>query len=105
MEYKDEGVSGGMANESICAEFPHTWEEFIEQNSFEMGAGPVEGSAEEGNRVMDVYRVKQMMWYYLKDYLRLGVSYPSEGYKINIVENHSCQNGDPFFIIERRNIW
>lgn len=105
MEYKSKGVSGGMANESICAEFPDTWEEFIEQNSFEMGAGPVEGSAEAGNRVMDVYRVKQMMWYYLKDYLRLGTDHPSENYTINIVENHLRQNGDPFFRIERRNIW
>ena len=102
MEYKDEGMSGGMANESICAEFPDTWEEFIEQNSFEMGAGPVEGSAEAGNRVIDVYRVKQMMWYYLRNYVNLGVALPTDNYEINIVENPVQQGGRPYFRIDRR---
>ena len=91
-----------MANESICAEFPDTWEEFIERNSFEMSAGPVEGSVEAGNRVMDVYRVKQMMWYYLKDYLRLGVGHSSEDYVINVMENPVRQGGIPYFRIDRR---
>ena len=102
MEYENEGMSGGVANESICAEFPDTWEEFVEQNSFEMNAGPVKGSAEAGNRVMDVYRVKQMMWYYLRDYLRLGVALPTDDYEINIVENHTRQGGNPYFRIDRR---
>lgn len=91
-----------MANESICAEFPDTWEEFVEKYSFENGAGPVEGSAEAGNRVMDVYRVKQMMWYYLRNYVNLGVAHPTDDYEINIVENPVRQGGAPFFKIDRR---
>lgn len=92
-----------MINESICAEFPDTWEEFIEQNSFEIGAGSVEGSTEAGNRVIDVYRVKQMMWYYLRNYVNLGVALPTDDYEINIVENPAQQGGIPFFRIDRRN--
>lgn len=95
-------MSGGMVNESICVEFPDTWEEFVEQNSFEMGAGPVEGSVEAGNRVMDVYRVKQMMWYYLRNYVNLGVAHPTDDYEINIVENPVRQGGRPYFRIDRR---
>lgn len=91
-----------MANESICAEFPDTWEEFVEKYSFESGAGPVEGSAEAGNRLMDVYRVKQMMWYYLRNYVNLGVALPTDDYEINIVENPVRQGGRLYFRIDRR---
>lgn len=104
MEYKRKGVSGGMANESLCAEFPDTWEEFIEQNSFENGAGPVKEIAEAGNRLIDVYRVKQMMWYYLRNYIKLGNAYSSEDYVIDIVPDETKNSiyGTPHFVVRRR---
>lgn len=93
-----------MANESICAEFPDTWEAFVEKWAYDIDIFDKGDKAETAHeRVMDVYRVKQMMWYYLKDYLQLGAGYSSEDYVINIMENPMLQGGIPFFRIDRRN--
>lgn len=103
MEHKSKGVSGGMANESICAEFPDTWEEFVEKWAYDIDIFNKEDRAETAHeKVMDVYRVKQMMWYYLRDYVNLGVAHPTDDYEINIVENPVRQGGAPFFKIDRR---
>ena len=93
-----------MNNESLCAEFPDTWEKFIEKWAYDVDIFDKEDKAETAHeKVMDVYRVKQMMWYYLKDYLRLGMAHSSEEYVINVVENPVRQGGIPFFRIDRRN--
>lgn len=65
MEHKSKGniMCGG---DSLCAEFPDTWEEFVEKWAYDIDIFNKEDKAETAHeRVMDVYRVKQMMWYYL----------------------------------------
>lgn len=92
-----------MANESLCAKFPDTWEEFIEKWAYDISIFDKEDKVETAHeRVMDVYRVKQMMWYYLRDYLRLGAGHSSEDYVINVMENPVRQGGIPFFRIDKR---
>jgi len=65
MEHKSKGnIMGG--GDSLCAEFPDTWEKFVERWAYDIDIFDKEDKMETAHeRVMDVYRVKQMMWYYL----------------------------------------
>lgn len=91
-----------MANESLCAEFPDTWEEFVEKWAYDVEVQDEDNYDFQVKQVVDVYRVKQMMWYYLRNYVHLGVVLPTDNYEINIVENPAQQGGAPFFKIDRR---
>lgn len=94
-----------MVNESICAEFPNTWEEFVEKWAYDIDIFNKEDEAETAHeKVVDVYRVKQMMWYYLRDYIKLGNAYSSEDYIIDIVPDETKNSiyGTPHFVVRRR---
>ena len=94
-----------MDKESLCAEFPDTWEEFVEKWAYDIDIFDKEDEAETAHeRIMDVYRVKQMMWYYLRDYIKLGIAYSSDNYTINIVpdETKNLAQGTPHFVVRRR---
>ena len=91
-----------MANESICAEFPDTWEGFVEKWAYDVEVQDEDNYDFQVKQVVDVYRVKQMMWYYLRNYVNLGVALPTDDYEINIVENPVRQGGRPYFRIDRR---
>ena len=92
-----------MDKESLCAEFPDTWEEFVNIWKYDIEEWDQEGLLQM-KEVMDVYRVKQMIWYYLKDYIKLGNAYSTEDYIIDIVpdETKNSLYGTPHFVVRRR---
>ena len=96
-----------MDKESLCAEFPDTWEEFIEKWAYNVEVQDEDNYDFQVKPVIDVYRVKQMMWYYLRDYIKLGIAYSSDNYTINIVpdETKNLAQGIPHFVIRRQPQW
>ena len=103
MEYKSERVRMG-GGDSLCAEFPPRWQEFIDYYSYNIQLFKDDNKAESvSKKVIDAYRVMQMMCYYVNNnYLKIGEKYPIDNYEINIVENLTQQGGAPFFKIDRR---
>lgn len=96
-----------MANESICAEFPDTWEEFVEKWAYDINIFDKEDRAETAHeRVIDIYRVKQMMWYYLRDYLKIGAEYSTNDFEVIVAADPTCdlRSGSPRFTIIRRGV-
>ena len=85
-----------MDKESLCANFPDKWEDFISQY--------ISGADIKGEELVPLYRAKQMMWYYLRDYIKLGNAYSSEDYIIDIVpdETKNSLYGTPHFVVRRR---
>ena len=103
MEYESKGVSGNMDKESLCAEFPDNWEEFVNIWKYNIEEWDQEGLLQT-KEVIDIYRVKQMMWYYLRDYIKLGNACSSEDYTINIVpdETRDFAHAVPYFVVVRK---
>lgn len=81
-----------MNHESLCADFPRTWQEFIEYYA--------EDSPNGGDKRVPMYRVMQMMCFYVENnYLKIGENYSIDDYSIEVVQvddKKSC------FTIKRR---
>lgn len=94
-----------MANESICAEFPNTWEEFVDNYAYGIEEWNQEGLLQM-KEVIDVYRAKQMMWYYLRDYLKIGTEYSTNDFEVIVAADPTCdlRTGSPRFRIVRRGV-
>lgn len=81
-----------MVNESLCAEFPQTWQEFIEYYA--------EDSPDGGDKRVPMYRVMQMMCYYVENnYLKIGENYSIDDYSIEVVQ---VDDKKPCFTIKKR---
>lgn len=88
-----------MANESICAEFPRRWEDFIDYYA----ETPPEG----GDKRVPVYRVMQMMCYYVENnYLKIGAEYSTNDFEVIFAADPTCdlRSGSPRFRIVRRGV-
>lgn len=86
-----------MDKESLCEEFPRTWQEFIEYYAEDPPNG--------GDKRVPVYRVMQMMCYYVdNNYLKIGDEYSSADFTIEVTSDATCAriNGSPHFKIVRR---
>lgn len=81
-----------MVNESLCADFPRTWQEFIEYYA--------EDSPNGGDKRVPMYRVMQMMCYYVENnYLKIGENYSIDDYSIEVVQ---VDDKKPCFTVKKR---